>query len=119
MTAANTAGDANRRATYLDLYKVTFAPIVALWEKLAGRDELKAAVDRDFFEFAQRCNIGPADGPAEYEYLLVIARKREERQVLGRTSCGSIHGYPPGVPSHSPGERITVEIVSYLSERAR
>ncbi len=37
-------------------------------------------------------------------------------QAVGRISCESIAGYPPGVPSLLPGERITDEVVSYLRE---
>jgi lysine decarboxylase len=36
--------------------------------------------------------------------------------AVGRISCESIAGYPPGVPSLLPGERITDEVVSYLRE---
>ncbi len=36
--------------------------------------------------------------------------------AVGRISCESIAGYPPGVPSLLPGERITAEVVSYLRE---
>jgi arginine decarboxylase len=36
--------------------------------------------------------------------------------AIGRISCESIAGYPPGVPSLLPGERITEEVVSYLRE---
>jgi lysine decarboxylase len=38
------------------------------------------------------------------------------REAVGRISCESIAGYPPGVPSLLPGERITDEVVSYLRE---
>ncbi len=37
-------------------------------------------------------------------------------QALGRISCESVAGYPPGVPALLPGERITAEVVSYLRE---
>ena len=36
--------------------------------------------------------------------------------AVGRISCESIAGYPPGVPSLLPGERITEEVVAYLRE---
>ena len=36
--------------------------------------------------------------------------------AIGRISCESIAGYPPGVPSLLPGERITPEVVTYLRE---
>jgi arginine decarboxylase len=37
-------------------------------------------------------------------------------QAVGRISCESIAGYPPGVPTLLPGERVTAEVVSYLRE---
>jgi lysine decarboxylase len=37
-------------------------------------------------------------------------------EAIGRISCEAIAGYPPGVPSLLPGERITAEVVAYLRE---
>jgi arginine decarboxylase len=37
-------------------------------------------------------------------------------QAIGRISCESIAGYPPGVPALLPGERVTREVVTYLRE---
>jgi arginine decarboxylase len=34
--------------------------------------------------------------------------------AVGRISCESIAGYPPGVPTLLPGERVTPEVISYL-----
>ena len=36
--------------------------------------------------------------------------------AVGRVSCESIAGYPPGIPALLPGERITGEVVAYLRE---
>ena len=36
--------------------------------------------------------------------------------AIGRVSCESIAGYPPGIPVLMPGERITAEIVTYLHD---
>ncbi len=36
--------------------------------------------------------------------------------AIGRISAESIAGYPPGVPSLLPGERVTAEVVAYLRE---
>jgi lysine decarboxylase len=36
--------------------------------------------------------------------------------AVGRVSCESIAGYPPGIPALLPGERITAETVAYLRE---
>jgi lysine decarboxylase len=35
-------------------------------------------------------------------------------EAIGRISCESIAGYPPGVPALLPGERVTAEAVGYL-----
>jgi arginine decarboxylase len=34
--------------------------------------------------------------------------------AIGRVSCESIAGYPPGIPSLLPGERISDETIAYL-----
>jgi lysine decarboxylase len=36
--------------------------------------------------------------------------------AIGRISCESIAGYPPGVPALLPGEQVTAEVVAYLRE---
>jgi arginine/lysine/ornithine decarboxylase len=36
--------------------------------------------------------------------------------AVGRVSCESISGYPPGIPALLPGERISAETVRYLQE---
>ena len=36
--------------------------------------------------------------------------------AVGRISCESVAGYPPGVPALLPGERVTAEVISYLRE---
>jgi arginine decarboxylase len=37
-------------------------------------------------------------------------------KAIGRISAESIAGYPPGVPSLLPGERVTADVVRYLRE---
>ncbi len=37
-------------------------------------------------------------------------------EAIGRISCESIAGYPPGVPALLPGERVTAEVIDYLRE---
>ena len=36
--------------------------------------------------------------------------------AVGRISCESIAGYPPGIPALLPGERISAATVDYLRE---
>jgi lysine decarboxylase len=37
-------------------------------------------------------------------------------EAIGRISCEAIAGYPPGVPTLLPGERVTREVIDYLRE---
>ena len=62
---------------YVELFKETFGPVVALYSMLAEEPERLAALDAEFHEFARRSNRGEPGGPAEYpyEYLLLVARK--------------------------------------------
>jgi hypothetical protein len=63
---------------YVALFEETFGPLVALRALLAGQPDRRAALDREFGEFAVHANRGAPGGPAEYpyEYLLVVARTR-------------------------------------------
>ena len=36
--------------------------------------------------------------------------------AVGRVSCESVAGYPPGIPALLPGERISAETVAYVQE---
>jgi lysine decarboxylase len=36
--------------------------------------------------------------------------------AVGRVSCESIAGYPPGIPALLPGERLTADTIAYLKE---
>jgi arginine decarboxylase len=37
-------------------------------------------------------------------------------EAIGRISCESIAGYPPGIPALLPGERLTRDTIAYLKE---
>jgi ubiquinone/menaquinone biosynthesis C-methylase UbiE len=65
---------------YVEWFKQTFGPVIALHALLADQPDQAAALERDFREFAARSNRGTPDGPAEYhyEYLLVVAKKRAD-----------------------------------------
>lgn len=64
-------------AAYLELFRATFGPVVALREALAADPERRADFDRELEEFTIRANRGAPDGPAEYpfDYLLIVARR--------------------------------------------
>ncbi len=63
---------------YCAFVKETFGPVAAVYESLADEPGRRAALDREFLDFAVQANRGAPDGPAEYpyEYLLVVARTR-------------------------------------------
>ena len=63
---------------YVELFKETFGPVIALHAFLADQPDRAAALDREALEFATRANRGASGGPAEYhyEYLLIVARTR-------------------------------------------
>jgi SAM-dependent methyltransferase len=58
-------------------YRECFGPVIATYAGLAD-PETRAALDRDFHDFAVRTNRGAPGGPAAYhvDYLRVIARVR-------------------------------------------
>jgi lysine decarboxylase len=53
---------------------------------------------------------------APRDAFLGAAERVAVEQAVGRVSCESIAGYPPGIPALLPGERITAETVDYLRE---
>jgi arginine decarboxylase len=50
------------------------------------------------------------------EAFLGAAERVPAEAAVGRISCESVAGYPPGIPALLPGERITRETVDYLHE---
>ena len=63
------------RTGFLEFYKRTFGPVVAIYE---GLDATTAAeLDRAALAFVDRWNTGAAAGPAELpvEYLLIVGRR--------------------------------------------
>lgn len=65
-------------AAYCEFIKRTFGPVVAIYASLSERAAETAGLDKAFLEFAERSNVGPIGGPAEYryEYVLVVGRRR-------------------------------------------
>ncbi len=63
---------------YVEFFRETFGPLIALRGLLADDPDRLAELDREFLDFAERWNTG-SDDAAEYEYgyLLVVARVRE------------------------------------------
>ena len=63
---------------YVELFKRTFGPVIAIYGLLADQPERAAELDAGFHEFAVEANRGAPGGAAEYpyEYLQVVATKR-------------------------------------------
>lgn len=53
---------------------------------------------------------------APREAFLGVAEVVGVDAAVGRISCESIAGYPPGIPALLPGERVTAELVAYLRQ---
>ena len=118
------------RATY-DIYVelATHATLVLVF----GLDQPVEPLERlahDFTETVRRISrpgTAPAIArtPAALEHDTVVAPRdaflgKGEAvpvdEAIGRISCESIAGYPPGVPALLPGEPITAEVIAYLRE---
>jgi lysine decarboxylase len=59
---------------------------------------------------AQQMAVPPRDAFLGEAELVAVG------DAIGRISCESIAGYPPGIPALLPGERITEETMRYLRE---
>ena len=73
-------------------------------------DGIRHAISRPPSALQQETVVSPRDA------FLGSGEQVPVEDAIGRISCESIAGYPPGVPSLLPGERITDEVVSYLRE---
>ncbi len=119
---------AELRAAY-DIYVelATHATLVLV----LGMGQPVDPLDRFAHDFAEAVRLlsrpgqGPAISapPAALEHQTVVpirdAFLGEGETVpvddaIGRISCESIAGYPPGVPTLLPGERVTAEVIAYL-----
>jgi arginine decarboxylase len=119
---------AELRAAY-DIYVelATHATLVLV----LGMSQPVEPLERFAHDFAEAVRVlsrpgkGPAlaQPPAALEHQTVVpirdAFLGEGETVpvddaIGRISCESIAGYPPGVPTLLPGERVTAEVVAYL-----
>jgi arginine decarboxylase len=118
------------RASY-DIYVelATHATLVLV----LGLGQPVDALERLSHDFAEtvkriaRAGEAPAISrpPAAFEHETVVAPREAflgageavpVDEAIGRISCESIAGYPPGVPALLPGERVTGEVVGYLRE---
>ena len=72
---------------YLELFKHTFGPMVAVFASLRGQPARAVELEAAFLQFVERWNRGGRGGRVQmpYEYLLVVAHKRDEpRGIVDR-----------------------------------
>jgi arginine decarboxylase len=81
--------------------------------KRIGRPGTTPAVIAPPASLEQQMAVAPRDA------FLGDAECLPVEEAVGRVSCESIAGYPPGIPALLPGERITAETVAYLREIVR
>jgi ubiquinone/menaquinone biosynthesis C-methylase UbiE len=62
---------------YVELFTMTFGPLIAIRAALADQPARVAAMDREFLELVERSNRATTGAPVEipYPYLRVVARK--------------------------------------------
>ncbi len=123
--------EALRRAYDVQVELATHATLVLV----VGVAESPAVLDRmagDVDETVKRISVeGEAEAlvraPGALDSQMAVAPRDAflgEAEVVGvadavgRVSCESIAGYPPGIPALLPGERITADTVAYLRELA-
>ena len=80
MTRHEYVETASSAGEYFELFRQTFGPMVAIYASLSQQSERSTELDAAFLQFIARWNRGVPDGRVEipYEYLLAIARTREE-----------------------------------------
>jgi ubiquinone/menaquinone biosynthesis C-methylase UbiE len=64
-------------AALIAYYRENFGPTMAAYTSLVDDPERRALLDDALLDFATRTNLGPAGGPAryEFEYVIVVARR--------------------------------------------
>src|SRR5919198_1802927 len=121
--------DALRRSYDVHPELATQATIVLI----VGMGESRAALERVAGDVEEV--VGRLEGPGATEAIVRPTATFQDEMALppreaflgewevvpvedavGRVSCESIAGYPPGIPALLPGERISAETVEYLRE---
>jgi lysine decarboxylase len=78
--------------------------------KQIARPGIARALTRPPVAFQHETSIPPRDAFLGKSQAVPVA------DAIDRISCEAIAGYPPGVPSLLPGERVTAEVIAYLQE---
>jgi len=76
LTRDTYAEHASSPEAWVELYTTTFGPIVAIEQSRSENPERVAAFDREFLDFARKSTGRGGAAEYEFEYLLIVARKR-------------------------------------------
>jgi arginine decarboxylase len=104
------------------VFIVGLGETVAALRRLAG--DIEEVVKRIARPGATVAIVGPATmvhsemAVAPRDAFLGAAERVTVSDAVGRISCESIASYPPGIPALLPGERISAEMVTFLSRLA-
>jgi lysine decarboxylase len=120
--------DALRQVYDVTVELATHATVVAVLGMAQPRDALERFAG-DVDEIADRLRrpgqtvAAVVRGAASYDHEMAVpprdaflgeADRVPVDDAIGRISCESIAGYPPGIPVLLPGERLTAETAAYL-----
>jgi arginine decarboxylase len=90
-------------------------PLARFAHDLAEAVRLIGPSRRDVAMLVPAPPLGPAEAVlAPREAFLGLSEAVPVELAIGRVSTESIAGYPPGIPTLLPGERVTAEVVDYL-----
>ena len=109
--------------------QATIVLLVGIGEPRAALERLAGDVEEVVKRLARPGSTAPIVRPPATLHNEVAVAPREAflgdaeevcvEDAVGRISCESIAGYPPGIPALLPGERVSPEAVAYLRERVR
>lgn len=106
--------------------QATLVLIVGIAEDPKALERVAGDIDETAKRIMQEGTTRPVIAPpaARFQQMTVSPRDAflgasevvEVADAVGRISCESIAGYPPGIPALLPGEEITAETIAYLQE---
>ncbi len=106
--------------------QATLVLIVGIAEDPKALERVAGDIDETAKRIMQPGTTQPVIAPPAARFQQMTVSPREAflgagevvavADAIGRISCESIAGYPPGIPALLPGEEVTAETVAYLQE---
>lgn len=102
----------------------TVVLVVGVAESAVALERVAGDLDETVKRIIRADELGPVVRPPSAPPAETVVPPRDAflgrsehvtvEDAIGRVSCESIAGYPPGIPALLPGERVTDEVVAYL-----